>query len=161
MKIAIIVHSLTGSTLRMAKLIESKLVKTGSLVTLFQLETNVPVATGSIHQPMNFEITNLPDIADYDSVIAGGPVWGFCPSPVIYKAIKELKALNGKRLLPFVTMGLPFRGMGGKNSIKHLSKAAAENGAIVLPGVIVSRGFNKFELNMEQGAEECVNFFKH
>jgi hypothetical protein len=161
MKITIIFHSLTGSTLRMAKLIESKLVKSGHFVTLTQLQTNVPVKTGSIHQPMSFEITNLPDIADFDAIIAGGPVWGFCPSPVIYKAITGLKNLKGKKLLPFVTMGLPLRCLGGRNSIKHMSKAAAENGATVLQGVIVPKGLHNFELLMEQGAEDCVNYISH
>ena len=161
MKIAIIVHSLTGSTLQMAKLIEGKLVKAGHIVNLTQLQTNVPVKTGSIHQPMAFEITNLPDVTEFDAVIAGGPVWAFGPSTIAYKAISTLFGLKGKKLLPFVTMGFPLRGMGGTSAVKHMSKAAAENGAIVLQGVIVPKMFHNFELLMEQGAEDCVNFINH
>ncbi len=161
MKIAIIYHSLTGNTQRMAKLIESKLVKAGHEVIATQLQTDIPLKTGTIRQPMTFNITNLPDVSSFDAVIAGGPVWGFGPSPVIYKALTNMKGLKGKKLLPFITMGFPFAGFGGKASITHMSNAAKSNGAIVLNGIIIPKMFHNFEQLMENGAENCVNIINH
>lgn len=161
MKIAILFHSQTGHTMQMAKLIESKLVKTGNEIVVTQLQTNIPVKAGSIRQPMTFEITNLPDVSGFDAVIAGGPVWAFGPSTVIYKAITQLKGLKDKKLLPFVTMGFPLPGMGGKAAIKHMSAAAKSNGANVLQGIIIPKMFHNFELLMEKGAEDCINYINH
>jgi len=158
MKIAIIFHSQTGQTLRLAKLMESKLTKAGHEVALTQLQTDVPVKEGSIRQPMNFEITNLPDVSGFDVILAGGPVWGFGPSTVIYKAITKLENLKGKKFLAFVTMGFPLTGLGGKATVKQMSKAAAVNGAIILPGIMVPKMFRNFELLLEKGAEDCVKY---
>ena len=161
MKIAIIFHSMTGNTMRLAILIENKLTKAGHEVALTQLQTNKPVKAGSIRQPMEFDITNLPDVSGFDAVIMGGPVWAFGPSTVIYKAITKMKSLNGKKLLPFVTMGFPLKGMGGKAAINHMSNAAKANGAIVLPGIIIPKMFHDFDALIEQGAEDCVNYISH
>lgn len=161
MKIGIIFHSLTGHTMRMAMLIEQKLTQANHEVVLTQLQTNKPIKSGSIRQPLDFEITNLPDVSNYDAVIVGGPVWAFGPSTIAYKAITMMKGLKGKKMLPFVTMGFPLEGMGGKAAISHMSNAAKANGAIVLSGIIVPKMFRKFDILMEQGAESCVNIITH
>jgi hypothetical protein len=54
---------------------------------------------------------------------------------VIYEAVKELTDVSGKKVLPFVCMGVSSRiHMGGKQAIDLLSKALIEKGANVLPG---------------------------
>jgi flavodoxin len=156
MKIAIIFFSQTGHTQRLAKLIESKLVKSGNEVAMTQLQTDKPIAGGTIKQHADFEVTNLPNVSGYDAVLMGCPVWAFGPAVVAYKALTMLKDLKGKRFIPFTTMGFPLVGMGGRNCIKHLSKVAAEKGATVLPGIIVPKMFHNFEQLLEQGAEDCA-----
>jgi hypothetical protein len=71
-----------------------------------------------------------------------------------------MPALNGKKALPFVTMGFPLKGMGGKAAIKHMSKLLADKGAQVLPGIIVSRMFHNFELQLKQAAEKSAVLLK-
>jgi hypothetical protein len=161
MRIAILYHSQTGHTQDMAKLIETKLIKAGHEVRTTQLQTNIPQKGGSIRQPMDFEIVNLPDISGFDAIIVGGPVWAFGPSTVVYKALTLMKDLKGKKLLPFVTMGFPLKGMGGKTAIGYMGAVAMANGATVLSGIIIPKMFHNFELLMEKGAESCVNLITH
>jgi hypothetical protein len=155
MKVCIMFHSVTGSTRQFAERIAGALHKDGHTVDLHPLQTDVPVKTGSIRQPMNFQLLNLPDVSGYDAVLAGAPVWGFSVAPVAYKALMELPGLAGKRFLPFITMGMFARGMGGTVSAKQLAKAAMKNGANVLPGAaIVPKMFHDYQVLMDCEAEK-------
>jgi hypothetical protein len=123
---------------------------------MIELATDVPVKGGSIRQELKFKVTNLPDLSEYDALCVGGPCWAFGPSIVTYKAIQQMGSLNGKKVLPFTTMGFPLEGMGGKGAIKHMSLALQTKGAKVLPGIIIPKMFRNFELLMEKGASEGI-----
>jgi flavodoxin len=153
MNICIIVHSQTGTTLQFAELLSEKLRVRGNSVDLIQLRTNVPVIAGSVKHPTDFNITNLPDISDYDAVIAGGPVWSFSASPVIYKAITILPGLRGKKFLPFVTMSAAIAGTG-TSSLKVMSDAAEKLGAETLPGVVISKLLTDIDAVFKREAEK-------
>lgn len=159
MNIAIIYHSQTGNTEKLAKLLDARLKEEGHTVTRFKLETDVPVKGGTIRQPMNFKLTNLPDISTFDAYCIGGPVWAFGPSVVIYKAILQMDDLKKKNVLPFVTMSFPLIGMGGKNAIKHISKAIADKNGNPLPGIIVPKMFHNFDIEMEKAVNSCLGYF--
>lgn len=159
MKIAIIYHSLTGQTRKLAQLMQSKLTQAGHQVTMTELKTNIEQKSGTIRQQMKFEVTNLPDLNEFDAICMGGPVWAFGPSTVAYKAILQMQNINGKKALPFVTMGFPFKGMGGKGAIKHMSKALTEKGAVILPGIIIPKMFRNFELLMAEASDQSVGYF--
>ncbi len=154
MNICIIVHSQTGNTLQFAKLLADKLQARGNSLDIIELRTNVPVISGSVNHTINFEIKNLPDISNYDVIIAGGPVWSFSVSPVIYKAITRLPAMKGKKFLPFVTMTAPLISMGGTSSLKLMSEAAANLGAEILPGVAIPRLFSNVDSIIIREAEK-------
>ena len=47
---------------------------------------------------------NLPDIADYDTVIFGHPIWWGIPPRILYTVIEGLD-LTGKRVASFATSG--------------------------------------------------------
>lgn len=160
MNIAIIYHSQTGQTAKVAKHLETKLTRDGHEVTVFDLKTDVPVKGGSIKQPMNFEIVNLPDITEFDALCVGGPVWAFGPSTVIYKALQLMPNFNGKKVLPFTTMGFPFEGMGGKNAVNHISKVLSGKAAKVLPGIIIPKMFHNFDELMKKAVDNCLAYFK-
>jgi flavodoxin len=151
-KIAIVVHSNTGTTRRFADRIAERLRTDGHTVELTQLETDVPVKSGTVRGHKRFSIINLPDCAAYDAVFVGGPVWAFSASPVIYEAVKALKGLSGKRVVPFVTMGFPLRFMGGTQAIGLLSTTARQAGAEVLPGAIAPKMFHDQDREMKEGA---------
>ncbi len=160
MNIIIILHSKTGTTRKFADRIASKLKDDGHSVKLTQIETDVPIKSGSVRRCEKFVITNQPDIKEYDTVLLGGPVWGFSASPVIIACINALDDLKGKKVLPFVTQGFPFKFMGGNQAIALMSRNAADKKAIVLPGVVVSKLFHDVERDMDKAATLVSSVFK-
>lgn len=161
MKIAILVHSKTGTTRRFADRIAERLRDDGHTIKLTHLETDVPVTSPTAGQKKKFAVTNLPDCDDSEAILVGGPVWGFAPSPVILQATRELGSLSGKRVLPFVTMGFPLRFMGGTQAIGLLSSTARQAGAEVLPGVIAPKMFHDQGREMDEGAKSIAAQLRH
>lgn len=160
MKIAIIVHSKTGTTRKFADRIADRLKRDGHNIHLLQIETDVPIKSGSVRSCGEFKITNLPDIKDYDVLLFGGPVWGFSASPVIAECMNVLGDLDGKKVLPFVTAGFPFKFMGAKQAIAFMSRSAADKKASVLPGVAVVKLFHDFEKDFDKAADEIASTLK-
>lgn len=160
MKIAIIYHSLSGQTKKLAELLKAKLTQEQHIVSITELATDKPVKGGTIREKINFTVTNLPDLSEFDAICIGGPVWAFGPSTVVYKAILQLPDLKGKMAMPFTTMGFPLTDMGGKGAIKHMSKALSDKGAKVLPGIIIPKMFRKFDILMEIATNNCLEYFK-
>lgn len=159
MKIGIIVHSKTGTTLEYAKLIAERLKEHGHQVDLTELKTDVPVEGGSVRGSKKFSILNIPDCSEYEAILIGGPVWGLSASPVVIACLKELRGVEGKKILPFVTMGFPFAGMGGSQAVSLMSRTAAGLGAQVLPGKIIPKLFRNFRQQMERTACEIPAHF--
>lgn len=159
MKIGIIIHSKTGNTLGFGHLIGAKLRENGHQVELIDLQTDTSVNFGSVRSAPPFNVTNLPDGSEFDALLVGGPVWAFSASPVTYTAVKELKNIKDKKVLPFVTMGFPLPGMGGKQAIELLDKELTAAGAIVLPGVIIPKMFHDFKRLMEKEAMKIAGYF--
>lgn len=160
MRICVIVHSSTGTTMKFANVISEKLRINGHAVDIVELQTDVPVQTGTIRQPMTFNITNLPDISTYDTIFAGGPVWGFSISTVIYKCVTTFSDMKGKKFLPFVTMGFPLPGMGGIGACKLMSKVAKDLGADVLPGAVACKMLRNIDEMMVKEADKTVKLLK-
>lgn len=157
MKIGIIIHSKTGTTLKFAKLIARKLLSKGQTVDLTVLATDIPVNVASMKQEAKFTITNLPDCGKYDAIIIGGPVWGFSASPVIMECLRKIDSVSGKKVLPLVTMGLTFPGMGGKQAIKQMSTEASGKGGVVLPGKIIPKLFRRQNYLMEIASTQILS----
>ncbi|MBN2251118.1 MAG: flavodoxin family protein [Candidatus Altiarchaeota archaeon] len=157
MKIAVIVYSKTGTTLKLAKLFKEKLEGKNHAVDLVELATDPDIISGTAKHHTPFSITNLPDAEGYDALLVGGPVWAFSASPVIYEAVGGLKNVSGKKVLPFVTQGFPFTFLGGKQAIGLMSKELTKKGADVLPGISVP-GMNR-EKRMKDAASDIDSIF--
>lgn len=115
MKIGIIVHSHTGNTLSVAKVIKEKLINLGH-------EANIEQVTAVNENPSetkNIQLKAIPDIDIYDAVIFGAPVRGFSLSPVMKLYLSQLMSMNGKKVSCYVTQYFPFPWMGGKQSIEQ------------------------------------------
>ncbi|MBD3314205.1 MAG: hypothetical protein GF344_00330 [Chitinivibrionales bacterium] len=153
MKVAIVVHSKTGTTRRFADRIEKALRNDDHDVALTQLKTSVPVVSGTLRHHKEFSFVNLPDCTDYNAILVGGPVWAFTISPVAYEAIKSLGTMTGKQFLPFVTMASPFYFSGGTAAISLMSRTAREAGAKVLPGSISPKLFHNQQREMAEKAK--------
>lgn len=160
MKIGIIYHTQSGTTRKLAQHLQSALIKQGHEITMTELKTDVEQKGGSIRQELKFNVTNLPDVTGFDALCIGGPVWAFGPSTVAYKAIQQLPALNGKKVLPFCTMGFPLKGLGGNGCLRHFSSLLKEKGAEVLPGVITCKMFHNLDQEIEKAVRQSLEQFK-
>ncbi len=153
MKIAILVYSKTGTTLRMAKMILERLKQQDREVDLFEV---APEGEYQIGNPV-CKISVLPDLTGYDTIICGGPVWAFRINPVIHTSITLMKDLKGKTFIPFVTMGFPLPFMGGNKAIKQMTDIARDMGAKCTKGYIVCKMLRNHEIEMGKAVHSIVN----
>jgi len=102
MEILIIVHSVIGNTKKLADAITDKAKAKGHSVNMVQLKTDSPIE-GKGKDIMEFRILNLPNCSGYDTIFIRCPVWGTNITPLMKKAIEEIKGLSGKRVIPFAT----------------------------------------------------------
>jgi flavodoxin len=154
--IGTIVYSRTGATLDFADRIAQKLREKGHAVELTVLKTDGQVRPP---RPKDFGLVNVPDCEKYDAVLIGGPVWGFTAAAPVIACIQSLKGVAGKKLLPFVTMGFPFEGMGGTRAIEAMKQAAQGVGAIAMPGMIVPRFFRRQSRLKDIAAQRICEWF--
>lgn len=155
MLIGVVVHSHTGSTLDFADRIAQRLREAGHSVEVTQLKPDGHIKA---HQK-DVRIVNQPDCGKYDAVLVGGPVWAFEASPVAVACLRNLKGVEGKKLLPFVTMRLPLEWMGGTQAIESMRKAAEAAGAIVMPGIIAPRLFRRYSRLKDDLARRISEWF--
>ena len=133
MKIGIVIHSQSGHTAQVAKYLVDAFKGKGHEVDISLLRTSGKVAPRS----SSFELKSIPEVADCDCILLGGPVWGFSASPVICKFINTLGRLTGKKVLCFVTKGLPFLWTGGTQALARMNEELALSDATVFEGEIM------------------------
>lgn len=153
MKALVIYFSQTGHTGRFAQMIATKLTAAGHSADMFELKTSEPVDMKAVPKPEAIRLQAIPQAAGYDLVCIGTPVWAFRPAPFALKALQQMTDLKAKKIVPFVTMGLPFACMGGTASLSKMAKLAQDKGAIPLKGAIITQMFSHPELQMSREAE--------
>ncbi|MCL2182320.1 MAG: hypothetical protein FWB85_02475 [Chitinispirillia bacterium] len=147
MKIGIVLHTVSGHTLKFAQAIRDRLVEKGHEADLSGLKVvgspRIGFLPGGGGQ---FSIKSPPELDEFEVVLIGAPVWGFKPSSVIMKyLVEDVKRLKGKRALSFVTM----MGLGGKRAIAMMDNELENAGADVLEGEALPwfMGGNKQDLD--------------
>ncbi|MCX7995707.1 MAG: hypothetical protein N3A65_08075, partial [candidate division WOR-3 bacterium] len=145
MHVGIIYYSVTGTTEDFAGRIANGLIKERYNVELIKIKTDVNVTAPG----QSFRILNLLDCSRFDFVLFGGPVWAFGACPVVLEAIKKSQGLAGKKFIPFVTMGLPFKFLGGTRALHEMGKVAKGSEASVLPGFIIPKLFHNYKADMD------------
>lgn len=148
MNISILIHSKTGNTRKFADAVSAHLLKAGHTVNVTELMTKQPIDTIPPGATANCDITNIPDLSEADLVMFGGPVWAFRPSPIIMAAIAQCGDIGGKQVVPFVSMGFPFRWMSGNSSLAKMALALRNRGAKVIPGGICRQMMNKLDTDI-------------
>ncbi len=156
MHISIFYYSVTGTTEEFARLIANALLKENHHVEITKLKTNPELTKPE----SKFEILNMPDCAKFDILIIGGPVWAFRACPVVLEFIRKSNGITGRKVIPFVTMGFPFKCLGGTNAIKQMGDTANRAGCDVQPGIIIPKLFHDFKRTMEQEALKIASSIK-
>lgn len=130
MNIAIVYSSKYGATEKMAQLIAHK-IGTGSSVSLVYLRKSA-----------------IPDLASYDKVVLGTPIYGGKPSGSMTRFCKEKKEELTKKVVGLFVCGLE----GKEEKRKEELKSAYPD---YLHSVAVADGFLGGEINIEK-----LNFFE-
>ena len=113
-KAIIIYFSMTGNTERIARLMAESLgaelyrIQAEHPYTRKDLDWTIPDSRANLEQKNSTSRPlyqgNLPNIADYDTVILGHPIWWGIPPRILYTVIEGLD-LTGKRVASFATSG--------------------------------------------------------
>ncbi len=131
MKIGIIVHSQTGNTYSVAEKFKERLVAAGHSANI----ERIAPAGGDQERPVR--LAKLPDLSGYDAFVFAAPVQAFSLSAVMGAYLKQLPDIKGKKAVCFVTKGLSFKWMGGKQAVSQIKKGVeAKGGTIVDSGMI-------------------------
>ncbi len=127
MKIAIIIHSKTGNTLRVAVRIQEKLILMGYSASIVCIQPNHEHATDIDH----IHYTSLIDVRDYDAFVVGCPTHGASMSLPMSAYLKQLRRFDNKKVNCFVTEFFPFSWMGGKRALTQLKSVCSSKGTSV------------------------------
>lgn len=113
-KAIIIYFSMTGNTERIARLMAESLgadlylIQAEHPYTRKDLDWTIPDSRANLEQknPTSRPLYqgNLPDMAEYDTVILGHPIWWGIPPRILYTVLEDLD-LTGKRVASFATSG--------------------------------------------------------
>ncbi len=152
MRVAIVYHSLSGNTRRVAELLAGRLVGTAEadLVEVRDQRqySTLTAYTSGAPRAMRGEVAEIEpaeiDLAGYDVVVLGTPVWALAPTPAMNGAVAALRNAEGKEGVVFATSG------GGPSpAAEKLAAALAARGVRV-------RGTAQFE-RKDLGNEAAMN----
>jgi flavodoxin len=143
MRVAIVYHSLSGNTRRVAELLADRLRGTAE-VDLVEVRDQRQYSTLTAYssgapRAMRGEVAEIEpakiDLAPYDVLVLGTPVWAQAPTPAARGAVAALRGAEGKEAVVFATSG-----GGPSTAAESLAAALAARGIRV-------RGTVQFEGN--------------
>lgn len=154
MKIGIIVHSQTGNTYSVAQTIQEALSRKGHSVNIERIYTENAKETDI----KKIQFKTLPNLKSYDALVFGAPVHAFNLCPGMSAYMSQIPPLQDKKIVCFVTKGLPLAGTGGNQAISKMKKLCESKGGDVCgSGIIV---WNKGrEKQITKIAEEMCKLF--
>ena len=150
MKALIVFYSKTGSTRKVAETFARVFASKG-----WQVETEeiVPLTEMRAHQYKK-DVKNLKlaepshNPSNFDLVIAGTPVWDYCPCPIVTAYLRQVENVNGKKFVLFATcMALP------GTTIKRLANILATKGAVIVDSLTVKSIFELDALKLKKASE--------
>ena len=132
MNIGLFVYSYTGNTLSVAQRLKTKLEESDHHVGLESIK-----ARNENPNQTQIDLTEIPDPQRYDQIILATPVRGFAVSPIMKTYLEQWPTLNQKQVTCFVTHAFPFASMGGKSTIKMMTKLIqAKQATVVATGIV-------------------------
>lgn len=124
MNIGIIVYSKTGHTLSVAVQLQEALSAAGHTAALKRIEAAGPVSPTATHVPLK----TRPEIAGYDALVFGAPVWGGAPAPPMASYLEQLASLQGIQAACLVTGIFP-PGWGRSQTLARMQEICESKGA--------------------------------
>ena len=152
-KVLVVYYSLTGHTKDIAEKIAAK-----TNADLFEIKTKEPYPTGAkLYTTAKKEIKNkqypaveaLPNVADYDVIFVGAPVWWYTMAPPLFSVLEQID-FQGKKVVPFSTQG--------SNVGKFFEDfAATAKNATVLQRADFNNMDKKYDKQIEAKVAEWIN----
>jgi flavodoxin len=155
MNIGIIIYSQTGNTRAVAGRLADKIGAAGHKASLEEIKV-----TGDVHPGMkNIQFSMLPDASRYDAVVFGAQVMAFSLSPVMVGYLKQLAALQGKKVALLLTQGFPYRWMGGNRALNRMKNLCESKGAVICGTGVVNWMNKKRETMIADAVEKIGTLF--
>jgi len=133
MKIGLIIHSVTGNTLHVAKELQKKLTENGHEVVLDEIKTEGKIEFGA--KDANF--LHLPELNGYDILVFGSHTEAFQLEISMKVYFEKMEKLNGKAIC-FATHQFPLEWLGGTGTVKKMKSYCEEKGLEVIGTAVVN-----------------------
>jgi flavodoxin len=151
MKIGIIVHSVTGNTLKVSRRLEERLSAKGHEVTLAEIKTAGKVEFGQT----DAEFTTMPEIKGYDLLIFGSHTEAFQLETTMKLYFNKLETMEGKAIC-LVTHQFPFKWLGGNGAVNKMKALCEEKGLEVVGKAVVDWSPEKKRENKIEAAVKYI-----
>jgi flavodoxin len=147
MKSLIVYYSYTGNTEKAAHILKEVLSKKGEadIVGLHPEDESRSFFVQAMRAFRNKRavLAQGPfDVAEYDLICVGNPVWAFAPTPAVNSYIDNIRNLKGKDVVCFVTYG---SGTGADKCLKKMKAALKDKGAFKFSSFKIQQGKVKDE----------------
>ncbi len=134
MKIAMLIHSMTGNTKNVAEQAAEALKTGGHQVDFIALEVEGSYKKGDPSP----SIVSRPNLSGYDGLVFGSHVEAFSLSAAMKTYLADLPDLEGRKTALLLTQFFPFRWMGGIHALSQAKKAVEAKGGVVTAKTIVN-----------------------
>ncbi|HTZ11583.1 MAG TPA: NAD(P)H-dependent oxidoreductase [Candidatus Margulisiibacteriota bacterium] len=131
MKSAVIYYSFSGNTRKVAMILSEYLRRLGE-VSVIELKApgesnNFFTQAGKAFRHKREEIETVElDLAGYDLISLGTPVWAFGPAPAMNSCLDRCSGIKGKRVILFTTYG---SGTGNERCLNYMQQILLSKGA--------------------------------
>ncbi|MBN1940946.1 MAG: flavodoxin domain-containing protein [Candidatus Diapherotrites archaeon] len=140
MRVLVVYYSKTGNTEKVAERIKDFFAAQKTGIDLMPLKTKGKIDPKQMPKAEQIVLTNpKTNLAQYDLVFVGTPVWGMQPSPIALAYLKQLEKANGKKFVLFATC----HAVSG-TTLKKMSSILATKGASTIDSFNVK---SLFQLN--------------
>lgn len=133
MKVGLIIHSVTGNTLKVAKELETVLLRKGHEVELKEIKTAKKINFGET----TAEFIELPSLDGYDAIVFGSHTEAFQLEQAMKLYFTQIKSLKDVKVACISTHQFPFKWLGGNSAVKKMVSLCKEKGAEVLGFAVV------------------------
>jgi len=153
MKTGIIVYSKTGNTFYVGQRLRESLEKLGQKVFLERIGISGSEESGK------FELSNSPDVSEYDLLILGSPVHGFSLCPVMTKYISEALAKD-KKVICFVTQFFAFPWLGGNRAVRQMKSLCTQKDLSIIYTEVINWSSKKREEQILNLIDKVLTVYK-
>jgi NAD(P)H dehydrogenase (quinone) len=155
MNIGLVVYSQTGNTLEVVRRLQEKLAAIGHKATI----ERVGPTTGLPAKPADVSAVSFPDLGAYEALVLAAPVQAFSLVRPMAVSLKDLPALQGRKVACLTTHQLTRTWMGGSQAIRLLAKSAVAKGGAFAGSGIVSWSAKDREQQIASVVDHLANLF--